>query len=285
MFLRSGAWILVGACWFGCGSSSDTPAVDALVAHDAAFDAAADGSVAGARDEYAAAGNDVISADCSCDPAGVTVQQCVDLRDLDGDLLACQNQAVAGVLSEWSAHLTCETAALRQFASCYQAVSGCEPTAIGACQDAFDGRACPAPSSSAQIAYDQALAACIAGAASTCPEASSSALGAAVFAGTTVGAGNDLSPSCGGSAAPDRAFSWTAPSTGTFVFDTIGSDYDTLLALSSTCGSGEHACNDDELALYSQVVRAMSSGETVIVVVDGFTALTAGAFVVNISAQ
>ncbi len=115
-----------------------------------------------------------------------------------------------------------------------------------------------------------------------------STLGSPVQSGTTVGAGADLGGSCSsgssGVGAEDRAFAWTAPWDGTFVFDTDGSAFDTVLyLLDGTCSGSEIACDDDSGAgTQSLLSLALTAGQTVVVVVDGYSG--AGAYVLNINA-
>jgi hypothetical protein len=70
------------------------------------------------------------------------------------------------------------------------------------------------------------------------------------FNGTTVGATNTASATCGSSASsPDVWYSFTAPCTGTLQLDTCGTQantgFDTVLAVYSSCGGTQLACNDD----------------------------------------
>lgn len=87
--------------------------------------------------------------------------------------------------------------------------------------------------------------------------------------GTTVGAPDVLTPSCqtGG---PERAFTFTAPNTGEYIFHTQGSSFDTVLSVRSA-GCIELACNDDSgFDLTSSVVVSLSAGEQVLAIVEGF---------------
>ena len=107
-------------------------------------------------------------------------------------------------------------------------------------------------------------------------------IGTSVFIGSTLRAGDDSQPSCAEFRAPDRAFRWQAPSAGTFVFETAGSGFNTVLAILSDCGGRELACNDDWADPRSQVEVSLGRGESVIIVVDGYDEGSAGEFVVNI---
>ena len=114
-----------------------------------------------------------------------------------------------------------------------------------------------------------------------------------VFMGNTMGAADDFTPSCrSDSTAPDRVHLWAAPSPGCYRFDTVGSDYDTVLALYSQTSCDpmmrmELACNDDidpgmgRLRSYVCHEFAMP-GDQVLVVVDGFGS-AAGSYRVNVT--
>jgi len=71
-----------------------------------------------------------------------------------------------------------------------------------------------------------------------------------------------------------QAWTWTAPSSATFRFDTIGSGLgDTTLVVTDDCGDVTLACNDDFDApsSYQSLVEVpLAAGETVLVVVGGF---------------
>jgi hypothetical protein len=150
-------------------------------------------------------------------------------------------------------------------------------------------------------AYRACIAARITGPSLGCPDdptAVSSALGMAVFSGTTLLGGNDTEPlaPCFASpddvmravGSPDRAFRWAAPSAGRFQLDTIGSSLDTVLYLRRACDDTvDLACGDDiELGLDqdSCVTIDLMSGEEVVVIVDGFGDVARGDFVVNVAA-
>ncbi len=117
-----------------------------------------------------------------------------------------------------------------------------------------------------------------------------SAVGAGVISGTTVGAGSDLTSTCGASAAsPELAYVWTAPSAGSFRFDTIGSTYDTVLYARNLgpsgvdCGGADLACNDDSSGVQSVINVSVTAGQRLLVVVDGYSSGSTGNFVLNIS--
>jgi hypothetical protein len=119
-----------------------------------------------------------------------------------------------------------------------------------------------------------------------CPDADlGSLVGAPVIADSTIGQGNDFTPLCLGSMsnASDVAYFWRAPQAGTWVFDTIGSTYDTVLSiLRGTCSGGALACDDDSGGNLSSLVSfRLGAGEGVVLVVDGW-GMSTGNFVLNI---
>ncbi len=108
--------------------------------------------------------------------------------------------------------------------------------------------------------------------------------GTGVATGSNVGLCGFRTGSCGGDGA-EITFEWTAPSGGTYTFDTIGTTYDTVLyVLDGTCGGTELGCNDDGTSgLTSEVTVTLTAGQTVIVVVDAYAEYEAGAAVLNIA--
>lgn len=107
--------------------------------------------------------------------------------------------------------------------------------------------------------------------------------GAPAASGSTVGAADDLRPSCAANAAPDILHEWVAPCSGSYTFDTIGSSYDTLLGLFSTsdCAT-ELACDDDGAGTQSVITYDVQAGTRLLVDVDGFGSVS-GAYTLNIT--
>ena len=109
-----------------------------------------------------------------------------------------------------------------------------------------------------------------------------SAVGAAVAAGNTAGADNDLNPSCGGGDANDQVLRFVAPAAAQYTFNTNGSGYDTVMSLFSDCAT-QLACDDDSgVGTQSLLVRNMAAGEVILILVDGFNGAT-GAWTLNIT--
>ncbi|MBI3786491.1 MAG: carboxypeptidase regulatory-like domain-containing protein [Deltaproteobacteria bacterium] len=107
--------------------------------------------------------------------------------------------------------------------------------------------------------------------------------------GTTTCAANLLTDSAcgdGGNNAPDTVFVYTAPSSGSYVFSTEGSTFDTTLSVRlGTCAGEELGCDDDIMPgiQQSRVTVQLSGGQTVVVGVDAFGSKT-GNFLLSVNA-
>lgn len=118
-----------------------------------------------------------------------------------------------------------------------------------------------------------------------CPDEDiGSATGDAVATGSTASSSDRLSGSCGSSGGADHAMSWTAPADGTYTFDTNGSSFDTVVHLhDATCAGSELDCDDDGgTGLQSQTRATLTSGQTIVIVVDGYSSTSSGTFTLNI---
>ncbi|AKF08040.1 hypothetical protein [Sandaracinus amylolyticus] len=235
---------------------------------------------------------------CGCDYEAqgfASAEDCVLGNAGSTEARACDRAGWEAVSDEAAAetYFACQAHGARALSQC-AADAECDAEALEEC----GGAECANPPEAIATAFLGAVAECVESTivgttASTCPEGeTSSALGEAVFSGTTTLAGADLAggtEECDGADAPDRAFRWTAPAAGTYVFDTIGSTFDTLLYLRAACDATENlACNDDVDVeagnTRSRVMLTATEGQEVIVVVDGYSDVDAGRFVVNIAA-
>lgn len=82
----------------------------------------------------------------------------------------------------------------------------------------------------------------------------------------------------------DYVIEWTPPESGEYVIDTFGSPMDTVLSVvPPKCGSNARICNDDCQSLESAVIYDATEGETVYIVVEGYSGED-GSFVLNITA-
>jgi hypothetical protein len=170
-------------------------------------------------------------------------------------------------------------------------VEACDPSADGVlpqCATLGQGFTAGAASCSEQCTLDTSTCAPV-----ICPQQDlGSALGPAAASGTIdEGASAFTGEQCGLGAGAEVSFRWTAPSPGTFVFDSAGSAIDTVLyLLDGRCDALPNirdTCNDDmEGALgASRVSLRMDAGESIVVVVDTYLAGASGAFVLNIQEQ
>lgn len=90
--------------------------------------------------------------------------------------------------------------------------------------------------------------------------------------GTLAGQGDAFSLTCGGVGGSDLAVLWTAPFTGRFQFDTIGSNFDSLLGIiDGSCFGQELACDDDSGGTLQSLLQVdLVAGQAITVVVDSF---------------
>lgn len=86
-----------------------------------------------------------------------------------------------------------------------------------------------------------------------------------------------------GDSGDDYVVSWTPPSSGPFVLDTFGSGIDTVLSVvAPECGASRGDCNDDCDGFESGLVYEATEGETVYIVIEGYSGRE-GTFVLNIA--
>jgi hypothetical protein len=109
-----------------------------------------------------------------------------------------------------------------------------------------------------------------------------SAVGPGVYTGATFASPAVVQSGCGGEG-PEVALIWVAPRTSRYVFDTSGSDMDTVLSVHSGwgCQAPVLDCNDDYNEVESRVELTVQRGEVLTLVVDSFFA--PGRFVLNIN--
>jgi len=97
----------------------------------------------------------------------------------------------------------------------------------------------------------------------------SPAIGSAT--GNTEAASNASDQSCGSANSNDLLLAWRAPVTDYYVFDTQGSNFDTVLGLYDDCDGNEVACNNDSATgTDSKVVLKVEQDTELLVAVDGF---------------
>jgi hypothetical protein len=149
--------------------------------------------------------------------------------------------------------------------------NGCQQFGFGnttACGSTPDccGNACVASSGAFAFCAPKGFSACLGNSTAT-------DLGATLpqtVTGSTLFSDDTLSPNCGtGRATPDDAYVFTAPKTGTYVFDTFGSKTDTVLYAIDAVACGELACSDDAQGTASRIFVALVAGQRAVVLVEG----------------
>lgn len=108
--------------------------------------------------------------------------------------------------------------------------------------------------------------------------------------GSNVGAGDDDKGDCvAGVGGLDVIYEWTAPQAGEVLVTTIGdaTDFDTVLYVLDACDGTQLACGDDydngiSSDSASMLTLAVEDGQTVAIVVDGYSAMATGAFALTI---
>jgi hypothetical protein len=114
-----------------------------------------------------------------------------------------------------------------------------------------------------------------------CPDTDLGSVVPQSFLLDTTLADDSFAPSCGGIGGLDQTFSFTAPAAGTYIFTTSrpSTVFDTTLyLLDGDCSGGELACSDDDgTGAQSLAFFDMAADQTVVIVVDGFTAGAFGA--------
>ncbi|KYF65927.1 MXAN_6577-like cysteine-rich protein [Sorangium cellulosum] len=92
-----------------------------------------------------------------------------------------------------------------------------------------------------------------------------------------------ISAPCAGGSGPEATYAFTAPAEALYTFDTFGTSFDTVLHVhDATCGGPNLGCNDDTSGVQSQVKVRLEEGQTVVVVVDGYTTSSSGAYTLNV---
>ncbi|MBM75011.1 MAG: hypothetical protein CMK59_06405 [Proteobacteria bacterium] len=128
----------------------------------------------------------------------------------------------------------------------------------------------------------------------SCPQINlNSEIGEAVSTGNNQFASTQIDPSCAyynGSGA-EYSFMWESRGSGCVTFDTVGSSYDTVVAVYDDCSSVangvEMGCDDNMVgeSMVSSISCHVFSGDTMIVVVDGWNLSKMGDYQLNIDLQ
>ncbi|WP_438007899.1 MXAN_6577-like cysteine-rich protein [Sorangium sp. So ce321] len=92
-----------------------------------------------------------------------------------------------------------------------------------------------------------------------------------------------ISAPCAGGGGPEATYAFTAPAYALYTFDSFGTSFDTVLHVhDGTCSGPSLGCNDDTSGLQSQVKLLLDEGQTVIVVLDGYSSSASGAYTLNV---
>lgn len=315
MLRNRDGWMVLGSSLalaaMGCGGTPATPDTGIPSGNDTGMpivmpDAARDAFMM-TGDPFANYETAITAArrqECECtwmDQGFKSVDACLEDQLTNDDIIDCAREGYMAARSGSADHYNCVAGPLATYASCRMA-AGCgmaAEMAITACVEAVNGAlmACPEVPMEAQDATTACFQRDFIGPASMCPEPGAAWMGLGTFTGDTALAGNDSNPdgTCfpdgmipdGLEIAPERAYRWVAPGPGRFMFDTVGTDFDTVLYVRSGCTMPFVGCQDDVEAgmiTTSQVtVTATAAGQEFIVVVDGFSAQSQGPFTVTVT--
>jgi hypothetical protein len=119
-------------------------------------------------------------------------------------------------------------------------------------------------------------------------DASSSELGDAVFEGTTVLRGDDVSPPCSVLSSEDVDLEWVAPESGRYRFSTTGSAGAFNLMARRDCSASEVlACdtghNPGSFFTAAEIELELGRGESIVLTVDAFDVNYVGPFQVSVA--
>lgn len=315
-WLVVGSLLGVGVVGVGCGPAAEPTDAGSGTDTGSAIDTGGGGApdanrdaamrMGDAFDAYEAAITAARREECECrwmEDGFKTLDACVEDQLATGDLIVCAQEGYNAARSASTAHYDCVAPALETYSTCRMAAGCGEPAAdaITACVETVNAaiQSCAELPEEASTVFNECFQREIIGPASMCPEPGAAWMGLGTFTGTTALAGNDSNPdaTCFPDGmipdtleiSPERAYTWVAPSAGTFVFDTVGTEHDTILYVRSSCTStGYLACNDDidtEMGNVASrvMITATMAGQEFIVVVDGFAAESSGDFTVNVT--
>lgn len=303
----AGVGAILGVAAVGCGPS-DEPVDGGNTPTDAGPSTPDSGRDAFTRtgdpwDNYEAAITAARREECDCsweEQGFKSAASCLEYTLGAEDVINCAEEGYLAARSASAAHYDCVTPALDTYAACRE-TAACAEAASSACAMTVNGAlgGCPELPDEASEAFSTCFQREFIGPAGTCPEAGDPWMGTGVYTGTTTLGGNDSNPSeiCFGGTipssleiSPDRAYRWIAPSAGVFAFDSTDSEFDTILYLQRSCSTPIFECNDDinlEGGIYSSRVTftATAAGDEVIVVIDGYSAQSSGAFTVTVTQE
>nr|MBX2800786.1 hypothetical protein [Myxococcales bacterium] len=217
------------------------------------------------RDEDADGLTDCLDSDCRY--AAECAEDCGNGLDDDGDGLAdcldaacqestwCQEDCTNGVDDDGDHLLDCLDPSCGAHAAC-----------VEVCDNGVDDNGdCRPDCADASCAGDAACQS------STCGTERPIVYAPSQRVGTLDGRGDDVVLSCSEEGSADYQVAFFAPEDATYVFDTVGSSTDMVVALLEDCGDRERACGVTRTGAdrsQGQVVAELSRGERVMVAVD-----------------
>ncbi len=289
----------------GCGGTPDAPdtgtgpGIDTgmpITMTDAGRDAFVQPSDPFANYEAALTAAFVQECECNWMAQGFkSVAACVEEQNATGDFRECSREGYMVGPEAAGPYYECQASALYTYAEC-RVEAGCEESGAAArmaCVDTIGATrmTCPELPRDSRRAESECILRDHIGSASMCPEPGAPWMGLGTFTGDTTLAGNDSNPTCvmgSSSFSPDRAYRWVAPAPGAYQFDTVGTEFDTVLYVrSGGCTGRIVGCQDDVeagvITTSQVVVSAATAGEEFVVVVDGFTTRAQGPFTVTVT--
>ena len=102
--------------------------------------------------------------------------------------------------------------------------------------------------------------------------------------GSTLGRPDEETSTCGGAGAGDVAVEFTAPAAATYAFrlDPLATGFDATLTVRDGCGGVELGCDDTPTFGGELVFAPLAAGQTVVAVVDGWSADIEGTFALDV---
>lgn len=271
------------------GTSMATPVVAGAFAVMKAADPGA--SVADILSDLQATGVTVVDARVA-NPPGAATGQSVQRLQLDNAVGAivsdCGNGSVElGESCDGAAAGACPTGVCDPDCTCEDPVCGNDIIEEGEQCDGTEDAACPglcvAPGGSGECVCPDPDSCVAAREVDTLPYSD-----ALVTIDATVDPDDPLLPcGAGGQQAHSVWYRFTAPGSATYVVDTFGSTYDTVLAvMTGSCGAFTvHHCNDDTSTLQSQIVFTATAGQTYYIEVTSFSSGAGGVLLLHLAQQ
>ena len=205
-----------------------------------------------------------------------------DLDAVTPAVRRCAVDSVVPYLDEVQASITCSLEMNLEYIACNEAATCADSDARTACFDAAEAARLGCFLSDRGLSWLDDELSCLTDefvgpAEGACPDVTASGLGEIATFDTTL-RGNDTTGSCGFLDQADVSVEWTAPTAGDYEFRAESSADVFLYALDS-CGGTEVACDTEPT-----LIVTLGAGESIILVVDGYTPRDVGNVVLSVSA-